>query len=64
MLDLVYVMSHLADETGKILIPGIMNDVAKVTEKERQLYKDIDFDLVSTVTQHTSCNRVIQLETY
>lgn len=45
MLDLVYVMSHLADETGKILIPGIMNDVAKVTEKERQLYKDIDFDL-------------------
>lgn len=26
MLDLVYVMSHLADETGKILIPGIMKD--------------------------------------
>ncbi|CAN7998907.1 unnamed protein product, partial [Ixodes hexagonus] len=45
MADLVFVMGHLADKSGKILIPGIMDDVAPVTDKERQLYKEIDFDM-------------------
>lgn len=45
MADLVYIMGQLADKSGKILIPGIMDDVAPVTDKERQLYKEIDFDM-------------------
>lgn len=45
MADVTYVMSQLADKTGRILIPGIMDDVAPVTDKERELYKDIDFDM-------------------
>ncbi|KAH6935124.1 hypothetical protein HPB50_003452 [Hyalomma asiaticum] len=45
MADLTHLMSQLADRTGKILIPGIMDDVAPLTDKERNLYKSIDFDM-------------------
>lgn len=45
MYDLTHLMSKLVDRTGKILIPGIMNDVAPITDKERDLYKSIDFDM-------------------
>ncbi|KAL3210588.1 hypothetical protein MRX96_037057 [Rhipicephalus microplus] len=45
MADLTHLMSQLADRTGKILIPGIMDDVAPLTDKERKLYKSIDFDM-------------------
>lgn len=33
------------DKTGKILIPGIYETVAPLTNEEKQLYDKIDFDL-------------------
>lgn len=43
MTDLVQVLSKLVDINGNILIPGIQEMVAPVTEKEDALYDDIDF---------------------
>ncbi|CAJ0964292.1 unnamed protein product [Ranitomeya imitator] len=45
MSDLVYLLGVLTDVNGKILIPGIYDDVLPVTEKEKELYKDLVFDL-------------------
>ncbi|XP_066208444.1 cytosolic non-specific dipeptidase isoform X2 [Saccopteryx leptura] len=45
MTDLVTLMGSLMDRKGKILIPGINEAVAPVTEEELELYDKIDFDL-------------------
>ncbi|KAG8442261.1 hypothetical protein GDO86_011167 [Hymenochirus boettgeri] len=45
MRDLVYLLANLVDSSGHILIPGIYDDVSPLTEEERKLYDDIDFDL-------------------
>jgi len=44
MNDLVHLMSKLADVNGKILIPGVNDTVADVTEDELKTYEKIDFD--------------------
>ena len=44
MTDLVRLMSSLVESSGKILVPGIMDDVAPVTVDEEALYDGIDFD--------------------
>uniref|UniRef100_A0A914CJK0 Cytosolic non-specific dipeptidase n=1 Tax=Acrobeloides nanus TaxID=290746 RepID=A0A914CJK0_9BILA len=46
MNDLVWILSHLQDLKGKILIDGIYDLVAPITPEEEQLYETIDFDLV------------------
>lgn len=45
MVDLVQVLSGLVDSKGKILIDGIDEMVAPVTEKEKEIYEKIDFSL-------------------
>ncbi|SCU88070.1 LANO_0D01002g1_1 [Lachancea nothofagi CBS 11611] len=45
MIDLVKVFSSLVDSQGRILIDGIDEMVAPVTEKEMALYDKIDFTL-------------------
>ncbi|KAL0613508.1 Cytosolic non-specific dipeptidase [Plecturocebus cupreus] len=45
MTDLVLLMGSLVDKRGNILIPGINEAVAAVTEEEHRLYDDIDFDM-------------------
>lgn len=47
MNDLIKVMGTLVDTDGKILIPGILDDVPFVTDEERKTYESIEFDLVS-----------------
>lgn len=47
MTDLVHLMASLIDSSGKILVPGIMDDVAKVTPEEEALYDGLDFDCES-----------------
>jgi nonspecific dipeptidase len=54
MTDLIYLMSTLVEPgTGKILIPGVMDDVAPVTEEEDALYDSIDFDIDSYKNEAT-----------
>jgi hypothetical protein len=47
MTDLVHLMSSLVDSSGKILVPGIMDDVVPVTLEESALYDTIEFDMES-----------------
>lgn len=49
MADLIDIMGKLVDVHGKILVPGINDAVAKLTEEEKKLYDPIDFDKVSMV---------------
>ncbi|KNC98799.1 metallodipeptidase [Spizellomyces punctatus DAOM BR117] len=42
---LFHVMSKLVSPNGKILVPGIYDDVAPVTEAEDKLYDSLDFNL-------------------
>ncbi|KAK3103881.1 hypothetical protein FSP39_022629, partial [Pinctada imbricata] len=44
MSDLIAILDSLVDVSGKILIPGVNDTVADLTEEEKKLYKDIDFD--------------------
>jgi nonspecific dipeptidase len=46
MTDLVALMGSLVDSKGKILVPGIYESVAKVTDAESALYAPIDFNMV------------------
>lgn len=45
MSDLIWLFSQLQDNDNRILVPGIMDDVAKLTDQERALYESIDFDV-------------------
>ena len=47
MNDLMKLMNQLVDTSGKILVPGLQDLVAPVTDVEAKLYDDIDFDPVS-----------------
>lgn len=41
----MYIMNSLTDAQGKILIPGIYDDVAPLIENEHEIYKKISFDV-------------------
>uniref|UniRef100_A0A8C3XA17 Carnosine dipeptidase 1 n=1 Tax=Catagonus wagneri TaxID=51154 RepID=A0A8C3XA17_9CETA len=45
MADLVALLGSLVDSSGHILIPGIYDHVAPLTEEERKMYEAIDLDL-------------------
>lgn len=45
MTDLIMLMGSLMDQKGRILVPGISEAVASVTDEELELYDKIDFDL-------------------
>lgn len=45
MADLIYLMNTLVDANGHILVDGIYDNVAKMSEAELASYKDIDFDV-------------------
>lgn len=45
MTDLIALLDTLLDKDGKILIPGIIDDVEPLTEEECALYRNIEFDL-------------------
>ncbi|KAK6201235.1 metallodipeptidase [Scheffersomyces amazonensis] len=45
MTDLIKVLSTLVDSSGQILIPGIKDMVAPLTDKEDKLYDAIDFSV-------------------
>ena len=43
--DLVRILGTLVDTNGIIQIPGVNDMVAPVTPEEKEIYKDIDFDM-------------------
>ena len=45
MTDLVNILSELVTPDGKILIPGIMDSVAPLTDHETKMYEGLDFGL-------------------
>lgn len=45
MNDLIALMASLVDAKNRILVPGIYESVAPVTEAEEKLYDSIDFDM-------------------
>ncbi|XP_030268802.1 cytosolic non-specific dipeptidase [Sparus aurata] len=45
MTDLIALMGSLVDKRGKILVPGMYDDVAPLTDEEKKLYENIEFDL-------------------
>ncbi|XP_034456124.1 LOW QUALITY PROTEIN: cytosolic non-specific dipeptidase-like [Hippoglossus hippoglossus] len=45
MTDLIALMGSLVTGKGDILVPGINEDVAELTEAEKKLYEDIDFNV-------------------
>ncbi|KAG7211449.1 hypothetical protein KM043_010733 [Ampulex compressa] len=61
MADLIYLMNTLVDVNGKILIDGIYENVAKVTESELAKYREIEFD-VSEFKQSVGTNRLAHNE--
>nr|XP_057903012.1 cytosolic non-specific dipeptidase [Doryrhamphus excisus] len=45
MTDLITLMGSLVDKRGRIQVPGMYDDVAPLTDEEKQLYDKIEFDL-------------------
>ncbi|KAK9764772.1 Cys-Gly metallodipeptidase [Basidiobolus ranarum] len=45
MTDLIHLMSRLVTPKGEILIPGIMDQVAPLTEEEKKIYDTLDFSI-------------------
>ncbi|KAK9764522.1 hypothetical protein K7432_007896 [Basidiobolus ranarum] len=45
MTDLIHLMSKLVTPQGKILIPGIMDEVAPLTDEEKATYSTLDFSI-------------------
>lgn len=43
MTELVHLLSKLVDNKGRILVPGIMDDVKQLLPEEEKLYHGIDF---------------------
>jgi Cys-Gly metallodipeptidase DUG1 len=56
--DLVKILAGLVDTKGKILIKGVDEQVAVLTEEEDKLYDDIEFD-VSVLNQATGSNTAL-----
>lgn len=61
MTDLIYLLNTLVDKDGKILIPGLYNEVAALTDKEKLLYGKIDFN-VDEYRSDVGCSRLMHNE--
>uniref|UniRef100_A0A8C1SJV1 Cytosolic non-specific dipeptidase n=1 Tax=Cyprinus carpio TaxID=7962 RepID=A0A8C1SJV1_CYPCA len=45
MTDLIALMGSLVDNKGKIVVPGMYDHVAELTDEEKKLYEKIEFDM-------------------
>ncbi|MFT7816297.1 beta-Ala-His dipeptidase-like [Arapaima gigas] len=59
MSDLTALLGDLLDHTGNILVPGINDSVTPLTEEERKLYTDLQFD-VEEMKQEIGVQRFLQ----
>lgn len=51
MSDLIYILNQLVDLKGNILIPGINEDVEPLSDKEKELYDKIQFDVDAYINE-------------
>ena len=45
MTELTHIFASLVDCNGKLLVPGVLDEVDPVTAEERNTYRDIDFSM-------------------
>lgn len=57
----MYILNSLVDANGKILIPGIYDDVASLLERENEIYEKISFD-VKVFREDVGANRLLHNE--
>ena len=62
MTDLVAVMSKLVAPDGTILVPGIMDQVAPLTEEEKARYANLDFKIADFQESVGSKNNIHETE--
>ncbi|KAG0833316.1 hypothetical protein G6F18_006823 [Rhizopus arrhizus] len=63
MTDLFAIMSKLVDVKGKILIPGIYDQVRELTDSEQRIYDDLSFqmeELHSAVGNKTNIHETVR----
>jgi len=51
MSDLLYILNQLVDVKGNILIPGIDEGVEPLSQKEKELYEKIEFDVDAYISE-------------
>lgn len=61
MSDLIYLLDTLVDVYGKILVTGVYQDVAPITEAEKEIYKSIDFK-PSEFQSEIGCNKLLTVQ--
>lgn len=57
MADLIYLLNTLVDKDGRILIDGILDQVAPLRPNEHETYQNIEFD-VASYREEIGCNRL------
>ncbi|XP_075911090.1 cytosolic non-specific dipeptidase isoform X2 [Petromyzon marinus] len=60
MTDLIALMNSLVDKNGRILVPGLYEQVAPLSPEEEASYKDIDF-CPETFRQDLGASRLLHL---
>lgn len=58
MSDLIHIMNTLVDINGKILVTGLYQDVAPITDAEKETYRNIDFK-PSEFQSEIGCNKLL-----
>lgn len=61
MTDLVYILSTLVNKDGKILVPGLYNEVAPLSDDEKDIYQKIHFD-VKEYRSDVGCKSLLHKE--
>lgn len=58
MPDLIYLLNSLTNSSGKILVPGIYDDVLPESSDEISLYENINFS-VKSFKEAVGCEKII-----
>lgn len=58
MSDLIHILNTLVDINGKILVTGLYQDVAPITDAEKETYRNIDFK-PSEFQSEIGCNKLL-----
>lgn len=61
MTDLIYLLNTLVDKDGKLKISNIYNEVAPLTDKEKEIYTKIHFD-VDSYRSDVGCKTLLHKE--